>query len=75
MSATGEVDEGRRVRNCGPRTGFRPSPRACPAAEGASTPLPWVVDASDDDFPAVVDESSLPVLVDVWAPGAVPAGW
>jgi len=29
--------------------------------------LPWLVEASDDDFRAVVEEASLPVLVDVWA--------
>ena len=32
----------------------------------------WVVDATDDEFHAVVDESSLPVLVDVWAPWCGP---
>jgi len=31
-----------------------------------------VVDAKDDEFHAVVDESSLPVLVDVWAPWCGP---
>jgi thioredoxin 2 len=31
-----------------------------------------VVDANDDEFHAVVDESSLPVLVDVWAPWCGP---
>ena len=37
-----------------------------------STPLRWVVDANDDEFHAVADESSLPVLVDVWAPWCGP---
>ena len=32
----------------------------------------WVVDATDDEFHAVVDGSSLPVLVDVWAPWCGP---
>jgi thioredoxin 2 len=36
------------------------------------TALPWVVDANDDDFHTVVGESSLPVLVDVWAPWCGP---
>jgi thioredoxin 2 len=31
-----------------------------------------VVDANDDEFHAVADESSLPVLVDVWAPWCGP---
>jgi thioredoxin 2 len=30
------------------------------------------VDATDEEFHAVVDESSLPVLVDVWAPWCGP---
>ena len=30
------------------------------------------MDANDDEFHAVVDESSLPVLVDVWAPWCGP---
>ncbi len=33
--------------------------------------LPWVVDAVDADFDAAVD-SSLPVLVDIWAPWCGP---
>jgi len=31
-----------------------------------------VAEAKDDDFQAVVNESSLPVLVDVWAPWCGP---
>ena len=34
--------------------------------------LPWVVDTSDADFAAVADESTIPVLVDVWAPWCGP---
>lgn len=30
-------------------------------------PLPWIADASDDDFAEVVEKSVLPVLVDLWA--------
>jgi thioredoxin 2 len=31
-----------------------------------------VVDASDDNFSAVADESRVPVLVDLWAPWCAP---
>lgn len=43
-----------------------------PRCGKCSTPLRWVVDATDDEFHAIVDESSLPVLVDVWAPWCGP---
>lgn len=34
--------------------------------------LPWVVDATDDDFEAVADQARLTVLVDLWAPWCGP---
>ena len=30
--------------------------------------LPWLVEADDASFDAVVGDATLPVLVDVWAP-------
>ncbi len=36
------------------------------------TDLPWLVEADDDSFDAVVAEATLPVLVDVWAPWCGP---
>lgn len=46
--------------------GGRPRCAACHAD------LPWLVDAGDADFGAVVEHSPLPVLVDVWAPWCGP---
>lgn len=34
--------------------------------------LPWVVNATDDDFDAVADSSRITVLVDLWAPWCGP---
>jgi thioredoxin 2 len=36
--------------------------------------LPWVTMAGDDDFNRVVTNSTLPVLLDLWAPCYVSAG-
>jgi thioredoxin 2 len=51
-----------------------------PAAAGPGTPrcgncgvpLPWIVDAGDDNFADVVEKASVPVLVDLWAPWCGP---
>ena len=34
--------------------------------------LPWVADAGDDDFSDVAEASSIPVLLDLWAPWCGP---
>jgi thioredoxin 2 len=43
-----------------------------PRCGNCKASLPWIVDAGDDSFSAVADESSLPVLVDLWAPWCGP---
>jgi thioredoxin 2 len=35
-------------------------------------PLPWIVDAGDGNFAEVVEQGTMPVLVDVWAPWCGP---
>ena len=35
-------------------------------------PLPWIAEASEDDFGEVVEKSPLPVLVDLWATWCAP---
>ena len=50
-----------------------------PAAAGGApqcgkchSPLAWIADATDDDFAAVVEKATIPVLVDIWAPWCGP---
>ncbi|MDH2413048.1 thioredoxin [Nocardioides sp. CER19] len=59
-------------RNCGAKNRVPAVAEGTPRCGKCGTPLRWVVDATDAEFHAVVDESSLPVLVDVWAPWCGP---
>ncbi|HEX3923186.1 MAG TPA: thioredoxin [Streptosporangiaceae bacterium] len=51
-----------------------------PAAVAAGTPrcghchqpLPWIVNATDDNFAEVAEKGSVPALVDLWAPWCGP---
>lgn len=43
-----------------------------PHCANCGKPLAWLVPADESDFHAAVEESSLPVLVDVWAPWCGP---
>ena len=36
------------------------------------TDLPWITNATDDDFDPIATHASLPVLVDLWAPWCGP---
>lgn len=46
-----------------------------PHCGNCSKPLPWMAEAGEHNFAAVVEQSPVPALVDFWAPGAVPAAW
>lgn len=58
--------------HCGTKNRVPAIAAGAPRCGKCKRPLPWVVDTSDADFPVVVDESTLPVLVDVWAPWCGP---
>jgi thioredoxin 2 len=57
---------------CGRRNRVAPAAQGKPRCGNCKQPLPWVVDAGDDDFAEIADRSSVPVLVDLWAPWCGP---
>ena len=58
--------------NCGQRNRVPPSASGKPRCAQCRKWLPWIVDAGDADYAAVVEKSSVPVLVDLWAPWCGP---
>jgi thioredoxin 2 len=49
-----------------------PAASGLPRCGNCRSSLPWIVDADDATYDAVVAESSIPVLVDLWAPWCGP---
>jgi thioredoxin 2 len=58
--------------NCGQRNRVPPSASGKPRCAQCRKWLPWIVDSGDADYEAVVEKSSVPVLVDLWAPWCGP---
>jgi thioredoxin 2 len=53
--------------NCGTANRVPAAAAGSPRCGRCRQPLPWIVDAGDADFTAIVEEARLPVLVDFWA--------
>ena len=58
--------------DCGRRNRVPAAATGTPRCGQCRTPLPWVVDAGDDDFAEVAERSPIPVLLDLWAPWCGP---
>ncbi|MDI3312942.1 MAG: thioredoxin [Mycobacterium sp.] len=58
--------------NCGQRNRIPAAGPGKPRCAQCRGWLPWIVEAGDDDFTEVVEKSSVPVLVDLWAPWCGP---
>jgi thioredoxin 2 len=58
--------------HCGRRNRVPAAAAGTPRCGNCHRPLPWIADASDDDFAEVVENSTVPVLVDLWATWCAP---
>jgi len=56
---------------CGQNNRVRGSATGAPHCPKCGRALPWLVEAGEADFEAVVEQSPLPVLVDFWAAGSI----
>ncbi len=58
--------------HCGTRNRVPASATGVPRCGRCHRSLPWITTAGDGDFDSVITNSSLPVLVDLWAPWCQP---
>ncbi|MFF5207728.1 thioredoxin [Streptosporangium sp. NPDC000396] len=56
-----------RCTNCGQRNRVPQIASGTPRCGKCHRPLPWIVEAGDDDFAEVVEGSAIPAVVDFWA--------
>ena len=61
-----------RCTNCGRRNRVPAAARGVPRCGNCHRPLPWIADASDEDFAEVAESAAIPVLIDMWAPWCAP---
>ncbi|MDC7336190.1 thioredoxin [Streptomyces lydicus] len=53
--------------SCGRKNRVPPAGDGRPKCGNCGTPLPWIVEAGDDDFAEIAEQAAPVVLVDLWA--------
>ena len=53
--------------HCGKKNRLPAAAKGTPRCGNCHQPLPWIVDAGDADFTEIAQQTSVPVLVDLWA--------
>ena len=61
-----------RCRDCGRKNRVPDVASGVPRCGQCGAPLPWMTEADDRRFAQIVESSSVPVLVDLWAPWCGP---
>ena len=57
---------------CGTKNRVPPAASGTPRCGRCGAPLPWIVDAGDATFHELAEASTIPVIVDLWAPWCGP---